>query len=320
MNKWNIVLVVPLENENIISPPIKLTNGVLQGDVISGNLFTLSLNPVSWELRRFAGYKLSKPIYFNITHLFFMDDLKIYSKSEIELKNVLNDTKIKMKDSGLEWNSKKCKSINIERGQIDVSKEHLVLNDDTKIACLKSNDLYKFLGIPENILHDTSDIVKNMKEVIKQRTNVIWTSPLSDYNKIISTNIFVLSAVEYFMWSEKFTLGNIRDMDLSIREILNRVSAKYSLQLNNSLYLPRSEGGRGLRNIETTYKKIRIKAAINLMSGNDPRMSCVKDFEMKRTEKGRSSVIKDAIKYAKEDFEMKLELGKNEFKVTYVKN
>ena len=46
MDAWNISLVIPLKDENINSDPIKVTNGVLQGDVISGNIYTLSSNPV----------------------------------------------------------------------------------------------------------------------------------------------------------------------------------------------------------------------------------------------------------------------------------
>ena len=67
-----------------------------------------------------------------------------------------------------------------------------MLSDDTKIKCLKSEELYKFLGVPENVLHDVGAIVKKLKTVIQQRTNVIWTSPLSDYNKVVATNVFCL--------------------------------------------------------------------------------------------------------------------------------
>ena len=91
---------------------------------------------------------------------------------------------------------------------------------------MNSEDLYKFLGVPENVLHDVDDIVKKMKIIVQQRTNVIWTSPLSDYNKVIATNIFAHSSLEYFMWSEKFNLCDLREIDQSIRNILNNVNAK----------------------------------------------------------------------------------------------
>ena len=92
MINWNIVLVVPLENEDVTSPPIPITNVVFPRDVLSGDLFTLSLNPVPWELRRYAGYMLSKPICMKIAHSFFMDDLETNSKSIIDI-NLLSDIK-----------------------------------------------------------------------------------------------------------------------------------------------------------------------------------------------------------------------------------
>ena len=182
MKNWNTVLVVPRENDDFISDPIPITNGVFQGDVLSGDLFKLALNPISWELRRHEGYKLSKPISKKITHTFFMDDLKCYINTLNKMINLMSDTKGKMSDAGLDWNAKKCNVINIVRGLLDVSTEEVVLNDGTIVKCLKSEDLYKFLGIPENVEHDIDDIVKNSKTSVRQRTNVISTSPLSDYN------------------------------------------------------------------------------------------------------------------------------------------
>ena len=320
MKNWNTVLVVPRENDDFISDPIPITNGVFQGDVLSGDLFKLALNPISWELRRHEGYKLSKPISKKITHTFFMDDLKCYINTLNKMINLMSDTKGKMSDAGLDWNAKKCNVINIVRGLLDLSTEEVVLNDGTIVKCLKSEDLYKFLGIPENVEHDIDDIVKNSKTSVRQRTNVIWTSPLSDYNKVEATNSFVHSSLEYFMWSEKFKLNDLREIDQLIRDVLNDQKAKYRLQANSSLYLTRSKGGRGLKNIETTYKKTKIAAAMNLMTRVAPRIELVREFEKIRKEKGKSSILSDAIRYAKEDFGMTFELLENNFVVHYKKD
>ena len=63
--------------------------------------------------------------------------------------------------------------------------------DGSKIECLKSEDRYKFLGVPENDKHDVENIISGLRQVIKQRANVIWTSLLSDFNKVMATNMFV---------------------------------------------------------------------------------------------------------------------------------
>ena len=131
----------------------------------------------------------------------------------------------------------------------------------------------------------------------------------------MATNIFVHSVTEYYMWTERFNLGDLRDFDKTVRDIMNKQRAKYSLQMNASLYLPRGKGGRGLKNFETLYKKTRIKAAMNLLCGTDPRIQCVKDFDQSRMIKGKSSIIGDAVRYAKEDFGITLESVENGFLV-----
>ena len=236
-----------------------------------------------------------------------MDDLKNYSKSFNEQRNVLSDIKDKMGDASLLWNDKKCKVINIKRGSIDTSISDMVLPDGTKLECLKLEQTYKFLGVPENELHAIGSLVESLRRTISQRTSIIWSSPLSEYNKVMATNMFVHSVSEYYMWSERFNIGDLRDFDKTVRDIMNDERAKYSLQMNATLYLPRSEGGRGLKNFETLYKKTRIKAAINLFCGSDPRIQCVKEFDLTRMKKGKSSIIGDAVRYARDDFNFTLE-------------
>ena len=85
---------------------------------------------------------------------------------------------------------------------------------------------------------------------------------LSGYNKVIATNAFVFSSIQYFMWSEKINLTDLREMDSILRDIMNRNKAKYKLQINSILYLPRNKGGRGIKNLEMTYKQMKVKSAL----------------------------------------------------------
>ena len=154
-------------------------------------------------------------------------------------------------------------------------------------------------------------------KTIRQRTNVIWSSPLSDFNKVMATNIFVCPTMEYYMWSERFNLTDIRELDKIIREGMNQYHAKYSLQMNASLYLPRQKGGRGLKNLEMIYKKTKIKAMMNLIESSDPRIKCVKKFHIERMHKGKSSIINDAVNFAKQDFGLTFVQPEVSFEIEY---
>lgn len=53
-------------------------------------------------------------------------------------------------------------------------------------------------------------------------------------------------------------------MDTEIRAAMNRNGAKHFQQISDLLYMPKSQGGRGLRSLEDTYKQTKVKAAIKL--------------------------------------------------------
>ena len=67
-------------------------------------------------------------------------------------------------------------------------------------------------------------------------------------------------------------------MDQIVRNVLNAVKAKCRLQSDASFYIPRNQGGRGLKNLEATYKRTKVATAMNLLTRADPRSECVRAF------------------------------------------
>ena len=198
-----------------------------------------------------------------------------------------------MKNAGLHWNEKKCKFLSIVRGKRDNSVKTITLDDNSTLKAIEYETTYKFLGIPEAEQHVTKDVISHLTMQVKQRSSVIWSSPLSEYNKVLATNVFVLSPALYFMWTEKMKMEDLRNLDILVREAMNTNKAKYKLQMNASLFLSRSKGGRGLKSFEMTYKEIKVKAAIRLITEKEDRMVTVKQFDLNRKNKHRSSLIKD---------------------------
>ena len=320
IDSWSVNLVIPLEQEDVLSETIKIINGLLQGDSMCGNLFTLSLNPVAWEIRRTRGYVLSKPISVKITHLIFIDDLKVFASTLAKLIILLSDVKRKMEDAGLHWNTKKCNFLEMLKGiRNDITKK-LTLEDGSTIDAVASEEAYKFLGVPEAEDHVIQDVMAHLTVQVKQRSSIVWSSPLSDYNKILATNVFVLSPANYYMWSEKMNLTDLRNLDIIVREAINRNCGKYKLQMNSSLYLPRCKGGRGMRSFESMYKETKVKATMRLATDEEERMVTVKNFDLQRKSKNRSSLIKDGIMYASNDFDITMKVTQTSFEATFEKN
>ena len=116
-----------------ISPSIRFKKGLLQGDALCPMPFILCLNPIAWKVWATEGYRLSKPISTTITHLLYIDDMKLFAASENKLKRVMTVAKNAMESTGLKWNEKKCAVIHVKRGQVEQGSEQT----DMKIAGLK---------------------------------------------------------------------------------------------------------------------------------------------------------------------------------------
>ena len=65
------------------------------------------------------------------------------------------------------------------------------------IETLKEGTHYKFLGVLENIRQEGNLTLDSAAKVYQQRLSVIWSSPLSDYNKVLATNLFAVPVLTY---------------------------------------------------------------------------------------------------------------------------
>jgi len=91
MNKWKTTLTLTHDKGTISSREIKINSSIFQGDSLSPLLFCLALAPLSFLLNGSNyRYKVSNA---NITHLFYMADLKTYAKSDEDQKGLLKIVK-----------------------------------------------------------------------------------------------------------------------------------------------------------------------------------------------------------------------------------
>ena len=85
MNKWKTLLHLNHWNGQIKTYHFSINTAVFQDDSPSGLLFTLSLLSVSWLLNTSnIGYRINRQGHF-ISHLLFMDDLKLFAATTISL-------------------------------------------------------------------------------------------------------------------------------------------------------------------------------------------------------------------------------------------
>ena len=129
------------------------------------------------------------------------------------------------------------------------------------------------------------------KEFLR-RMFIIWSSPLSDHNRVTASNQFALPVLGYVMRTQQWPVTELKNLDKEGRKIVVENGGKHPNGSTAILYVPREKGGRDLRSIEEEYIVTKIKA--------DLAMAIVCDFHERAEELGHSSSVKEAARYAEE--------------------
>ena len=87
IRQWQTDLEIKAE-EGVVRIPVKFRRGLFQGDSLSPLLFSLVVAPLS-KLLGVAGGFGSPYQQAPVTHLLYMDDLKVYEESQAELESTL---------------------------------------------------------------------------------------------------------------------------------------------------------------------------------------------------------------------------------------
>ena len=98
---WRTVLHLEAKEEVIVSDITYFVKGIFQGDSLSILLFILSVNPLSFKRHKLQGHACGKHKNYNVTHYFFVDDLKLYGSIVNTAKKQLDLVTAFSKDTGM---------------------------------------------------------------------------------------------------------------------------------------------------------------------------------------------------------------------------
>ena len=190
-NQWGPTLHLKGKTETIISDIIKFLKGIFQEDSTSVLLFILTVNPLSFMLRNLKGYSYGTDTDSNITHNFFVDDLKLYVSNINILKKQLDLVTTFSKDTGMTFGDNKCAYQQVENGKLIKNTEHLEMNN-LFIKPIKDGDTYKYLGIDENISYVGTLNKERVTKEYYTRVKKIWKS---DFH--LSTKLLLIIHLSY---------------------------------------------------------------------------------------------------------------------------
>ncbi|KAK4879905.1 hypothetical protein RN001_008051 [Aquatica leii] len=153
---------------------------------------TKTLNPLSNLLNYTKyGYNITGTHPHKITHLLYMDDLKLLVATKQQLNQLLKITETFSKDINMTFGIDKCKINSIVKGRQTKQEDYSLEDNSDHIAAMGRTDDYKYLGYRQKIGIENTNIKEELKQKYKQRLITILKTELTARNKTkaINTNI-----------------------------------------------------------------------------------------------------------------------------------
>lgn len=235
------------------SRPLLVKCGVPQGDTLSPLMFCLAIAPISHCLRtEFRGYekRCGTEVGNRTSHIYYVDDLKLYSSSPKELTAMIRKVRDTSRRINLELNAKKCATVHMMGGTIRAPKTP----DD--IPQLLSQETYKYLGIEQCGMDCRDEALRRAETQVVEKARRLFHSELDLNKKIKTYNGAIVPGVTFIvgnLLSGKGKSAGVaawgKRLDLKVRSELNKAKVRFRTCSKDRVYLPQSSLGLGLRSI-----------------------------------------------------------------------
>lgn len=263
MKNWVVKYQGCKDGRIVMSQRLEVRNGVLQGDTLSPLLFCIAISPISyWLTKNITKYETSfgkiGGYSVKLGHLYYMDDLKVYTTSPQELDRALNGVESIGLTIGLKTNAKKCAAIHLNNRDPLATRGFML----DKIPLIGEQNSYKYLGIAQNSRISQHEVLGKLKEVVCKQATAIWSSKLTFGQKVQNTNSQVMTKANYvfqnmIVGAGRFesTIKYAKQLDSALITILRSNEAKFQATSKERYYLDRDKGGLGLQTFEETLER-----------------------------------------------------------------
>ena len=232
---------------------VDIKRGIFQGDSLSPLLFIICLIPLSVMLREAKhGYQLNRSTSGKVNHLLYMDDLKLYGSNKSQLESLVQTVRIFTQDIRMRFGIQKCATIVLKRGKKEAD-DGILLPDGEMMKDL-GDEGYKYLGVLEASEIKTKEMKEKVRSEYTRRVKLLLESKLNGGNVIKAINTWAVAVLRYSGGILDWTQDELKCIDRKTRKLMTINRALHPRANVARLYLPRNEGGRGLRSAEETVR------------------------------------------------------------------
>ena len=263
IKNWPVELVC--NNEKLGEVEIK--RGIFQGDSLSPLLFVIT------QILKATRHCYSFANKEKINHLLYMDDLKLYAKTEEELDSLVQTVRVFSEDIGMKFSIEKFSMLVIKRGK-KVKSDGIKLPNDTVMKALRDGEGYKYLGILQaDDLQKKEMKIKVLNEY-KRRVRKIGKTKLNGRNIVKGINTWAIPVLRYSAPFLSWTKTELQSIDGKTRKLSIMHNGLHPRSDVDRLYIPKKVGERGLANAEDTVILAKISLEDHIKKSDKKTFMC----------------------------------------------
>ena len=233
-------------------------------------MFVLALIPLSLILRKTKAAYESSESKEKINHLLFMDELKLYSRSEKGLDLLAQTVRVFSEDIGMEFGMERCVMLVMETGKI-INSVGIELPDGKVIKSLQEGESYKYLGVLEADKYLEEKMKLNVSKEYIRRLRKVLKSKWNGGNLVRGVNTWAVSLIRYSAEFVSWRKSELQAIDRKTRKLFAIYGALHPKSDVDRLYIPKQEGRRGLKSIENCVE-LAIRGLEVYVHGSDKRL------------------------------------------------
>ena len=268
---------------------MQIRRGIFQGDSLSPLLFCMALNILSTELNRTGcGYRMSTGNGRTakrqlISHLLYMDDLKLYGRNPDQLDGLLHTVRTFSDDIRMKFGLDKCAIAHFVNGKLSGHNPGVTVGKTETIKGLEPGQVYKYLGVDESNGIQHSTMRERLRREYFRRVKMVLRTELYGWNKVLAINGLALPVLTYSFGVIHWKATDPQQLDRRTRKLLTMHGVHHPSADVDRLYAPCNEGGRGLQQIEAMYKSCIVGLECYLRDSSDPYMQLVYECDSGRS-------------------------------------
>lgn len=296
MRSWSTRFQLGVGKSAASSPPMKILNGIFQGDALSPTLFVLSLAPISYALSTFtepvvSAYGGAQRKQFELGHQFYVDDLKLYARTPEGISAKIDLVCDVARYIGVTVNPAKCAIAHKDRREDRSAVEG-------SIAELPAGATYRYLGLEQALSPEVSTMDRFLAHLFTT-AKVIFESDLTWHQKTYAFRSISLGGVKYAFLTAagatvrfKSAVAHARETDTRIRDLLVQTKARYRDSCTARLYLSCELGGCGMASVEDALEDSVLSTFAYYMTM--PSLACERNFFIRKTLSKKRTPYADA--------------------------